>query len=629
MSTGRAQIGPPVITVAYPKDSARLGASDSTFIFGQVIPRCSLFINGQSVPVYRNGTFVAFLPLTPGPFTFNLAASKGPDTTFKQVLVFVPEPVTTPSPETLRIAGGLRPSDDLELRAGDVLTVAFRGTPGCQAFFRIDGLTDALPMAEAGAVVESSATESVFQAHLADTVRPVRGFYRGAYQIQPADSIDTARIIVTLVRSPVTADAAEFAALIRDTTLIRIEAVAHGTPDTLCFSFCVRDTAPGRISIRRSAVPQVVELTDSIQILRTGPGQGFLATFQPQGIKALYTGRSGQWVRLKLAEGQEAWTSQDKIRFLPPGTPPPTSTVTLIRVFEEARAVRIELPLSEKLPFRVDEELDPPQQRLTVYGLTSAVDWIRQYLESDLVRLVSWEQPQKGVFRLTCELKPGQLWGYDVSYEKNTLVWVINKQPAWLGRLKGLVFTIDPGHSADQGALGPTGLEERQANLWLAIKVADLLRKKGATVVMTRTGMEDVPLMERPKIAKKAGTHIYLSIHNNALPDGVNPFFNNGTSVYYYHPHSRALAEAIHKRMVAGTGLPDFGLYYANFAVDRPTQYLAVLVECAFMMIPEQEEKLRSEAFQEKVASLIVAGVEDFLLSVKKKPQTKAPESPR
>ena len=36
-----------------------------------------------------------------------------------------------------------------------------------------------------------------------------------------------------------------------------------------------------------------------------------------------------------------------------------------------------------------------------------------------------------------------------------------------------------------------------------------------------------------------------MSIHNNALPDGVNPFLNNGTSVLYYHPQSRELAEAV------------------------------------------------------------------------------------
>ena len=77
MATGYAQSGPPVITVAYPKDSARLGASDSTFIFGQVTPRCSLFINETFVPLYRNGAFLAFLPLTPGPFTSISPRAKG------------------------------------------------------------------------------------------------------------------------------------------------------------------------------------------------------------------------------------------------------------------------------------------------------------------------------------------------------------------------------------------------------------------------------------------------------------------------------------------------------------------------------------------------------------------------
>ena len=41
-----------------------------------------------------------------------------------------------------------------------------------------------------------------------------------------------------------------------------------------------------------------------------------------------------------------------------------------------------------------------------------------------------------------------------------------------------------------------------------------------------------------------------VSIHNNALPDGVNPFTNNGTSVYYNQPRSVPLARAIQAALV-------------------------------------------------------------------------------
>jgi N-acetylmuramoyl-L-alanine amidase len=59
--------------------------------------------------------------------------------------------------------------------------------------------------------------------------------------------------------------------------------------------------------------------------------------------------------------------------------------------------------------------------------------------------------------------------------------------------------------------------------------------------------------------------------------------------------------------------LPDFGIYYANLALCRPTQMPAVLTEEAFMMIPEQEMMLARPEFQQKCARAIFKGLERFL----------------
>ena len=138
-------------------------------------------------------------------------------------------------------------------------------------------------------------------------------------------------------------------------------------------------------------------------------------------------------------------------------------------------------------------------------------------------------------------------------------------------------------------------------------------------MVMTRGDTSHVALYDRPSIAKSNDADLFISIHNNALPDGVNPFTNNGTSIYYYHPHSINLARSIHGEMLKATKLPDHGLYYGNLAVNRPTQYPAVLVECAFMIIPEQEEMLKTDRFRKRVANAITKGIEVFLKDFEKK----------
>ena len=161
----------------------------------------------------------------------------------------------------------------------------------------------------------------------------------------------------------------------------------------------------------------------------------------------------------------------------------------------------------------------------------------------------------------------------------------------------------------DLGFLEPIG----RWSLGIALAFREKLQSKNVRVIMTRDDSSHVPLYDRPAIAKINDADLFISIHNNAVPDGVNPFTNHGTSSYYYHPHSIDLARAIHAEMIEATRLPDFGLFHGNLAVNRPTQYPAVLVECAFQIIPEHEAMLKTDDFRKRVARAIVTGIEKFL----------------
>jgi N-acetylmuramoyl-L-alanine amidase len=173
---------------------------------------------------------------------------------------------------------------------------------------------------------------------------------------------------------------------------------------------------------------------------------------------------------------------------------------------------------------------------------------------------------------------------------------------------------VDPGHNPDSGAVGPTGLEEREANLEIALELARILDRRGAEVVLTRaTADSALGLYDRTNLAIAARGELFVSVHNNALPDGVNPLLNNGTSVLYYHPQSRRLAEAIQEELLPRTGLPDRGVWHQNVAVLRMNEMPSVLVESAFMMIPEQEAALRTPEFRHRIAEGVAEGIERFL----------------
>jgi N-acetylmuramoyl-L-alanine amidase len=282
----------PQISVIYPKEGAQIGASDSTFIFGSVTPESKLTINGFNVKVHPNGAFLAFLPLKPSEFVFELIASNEAGISTKRVGVKVPEPIfSVPEDSFCIVKGSLSPKKDMILTAGDVLEVTFRGTPNCKASFSIKNLISDIPMTEAPPKTQRYWGKEVLGEGLMPQEFLVKGVYTGSYIIKGTDKIDSARIVFKLSKKSGEKTAS------------------------------ITDSSQGRITIRQDQIPQIVEFVGSSVIARSGPKLGYLLLYQPSGIRAVATGRIGEWVRLKLAEGENAWVHQDSIKYLPLGTP--------------------------------------------------------------------------------------------------------------------------------------------------------------------------------------------------------------------------------------------------------------------------------------------------------------------
>ncbi|MCJ7498323.1 MAG: N-acetylmuramoyl-L-alanine amidase [candidate division Zixibacteria bacterium] len=591
---------PPMIKVVYPNEGREITSSDSTFIFGSVTPGSDLKINGQNVKVYKNGAYLAYLPLKPGDFVFELIASNQNGISTKKVTVKVPFPLRATPEDTLHIeSSGKAPSFDLVLNPGDIIQTSFKGTPNCSAFFYIQGLTSPLPMIEPYKSNPVFWGEGVFGKWETEDSILQDGIYTGLYKIKPSDKIENGKIVFEIFKIIENPDS--------------FYSPAEAFYDKEKGLVCLVDSAPGKITIKEEEIPQIVELRDSSSIIRTGPGLGYLLLYQPQGIRFVVSGRNGNWVRLNLADNIEGWVKEEALNFLPAGIPVPESNIKFIRSETLGDRTRIKISLSQKLPYEVQQEISPPVLILKIYGGNSDTDWIRYDLKDEIIQQIKWEQIQNKVFQLKVYLKQRRFWGYDIYYKDNELCLELRKEPEVKLKLKGLKVCIDPGHSPESGAVGPTGLEERVVNLEIVLKLKKILEINGAEVILTRYGMEGVGIYERPKKAVDNNCHILISIHNNALPDGVNPFLNNGVSTYYYHPQSLELARAIQKELAKKLQIPDQGLYYANFALTRPYQFLSVLVECAFIIYPEQEELLRNEVFQKKCALSIYQGILNYI----------------
>ncbi len=578
--SGRLSAQEPRITVVYPREAQAVTATDSAFILGNVTPGSKLWINGEPATVYPNGAFLAFLPVQPGDFTFSCRAALGQDTALAERRVEVPPQPACFSPDSLAAdTTDVAPSDSVWMRPGETLEVGIRGTPGCRAYFDIEGLAWSLPMAEKGTRTWSG-KEAVFgDAAMEESASA--GFYTGVYRMQPWDRAEAATVRIFLIR---------------------------GT-DTL------KTEAPGRVTVAPAPVPVIGELTEETVI--ASPAQDLAYTwFLPGGTKLEVAGRAGGWAHARLGGVQDAWIPEGSYRPLPAGTPLPREIIRLVKKTVSGNTVLISIPMNDRIPFHVRQKTDPPSLVLTLYGAWSGTDWIPGDSVDPVVEGIAWRQAQDGVYELELELSQKQQWGYTAGYNGTTLSIAIKARPPvakWPhSPLRGRVICLDPGHRPGSGAVGPTGLEEQALNMDVALELKEMLERKGTQVVMTRDPGEEILLSARPRLAAVVDADVLVSIHFNAVPDGVNPFRRTGSSTYYYHPMSRRLAQLIHGEVLKELGLPDFGLYYANLAVCRSTETVAVLTEEAFIIHPEQEALLSQPAYQKRCAKAIFKGLERF-----------------
>jgi N-acetylmuramoyl-L-alanine amidase len=370
----------------------------------------------------------------------------------------------------------------------------------------------------------------------------------------------------------------------------------------------------------------VVEIATGPINLRTGPSIGSekmsYDLFLPQGVKMLKNGRSGEELRVKIAENLSLWTESKNLKELEKSVPAPKNIIGSLHTENKNRSALVFFEILEKIPYRVSISEDLKKVTLTLYGAVSNIDRIHYDPAGDSrIRNIRWKQIEDGALEIECDLK-SKVWGTDVRYDGGRMVVEIIFAPAFKEGLKGILVAVDPGHSPQggDGAVSPKGIQEYEVNFQIAKRLKTRLEKAGAKVFLTKDAGEIVPLIERGKRAWERKADIFISIHANALSDGTDYSDRGGFSVYYFQPQSVGLGEAVHAAYRRKFHLQDEGLFYGNLAVCRVTQMPSILTESAYLMLPEEEEILTSPAFQSKVSDAITEGLSQFVRQWKERP---------
>ncbi|MGD1909149.1 MAG: N-acetylmuramoyl-L-alanine amidase, partial [Leptolyngbyaceae cyanobacterium] len=181
--------------------------------------------------------------------------------------------------------------------------------------------------------------------------------------------------------------------------------------------------------------------------------------------------------------------------------------------------------------------------------------------------------------------------------------------------LRGITILLDPGHGSenDLGARGPNGYPEKDVALIISQRLRTALEARGATVVMTREGDDDLYPRDRVDIINQVEPTLAFSIHYNALPDAGDAINTAGIGTFWYHPQAQGLSIFLHDYLTSVLDRPAYGVYWNNLALTRPTVAPAVLLELGFMINPQEFEWIIDPEAQQQLAQVLADGIEAWV----------------
>lgn len=223
--------------------------------------------------------------------------------------------------------------------------------------------------------------------------------------------------------------------------------------------------------------------------------------------------------------------------------------------------------------------------------------------------------------------------------------------------LHAYTILIDPGHGGEEDGAVAENVKEKDIALSIAKKIFDLLQNNGHRVFLTRSVDRAVSLPERAAIAEKTKADLFISVHINSSPENGAV----GFETYYLDNHndvaikkvektenfqpqgeetivqqilvdlvveqtvktSKPLAFSIHSKIKEQVGrkygIPSRGVKPGLFFVLALSKRPGVLLEVGFISTLKERIRMMNPKFQEDYARAVVAGIEGYIRSQKKK----------
>jgi N-acetylmuramoyl-L-alanine amidase len=225
-----------------------------------------------------------------------------------------------------------------------------------------------------------------------------------------------------------------------------------------------------------------------------------------------------------------------------------------------------------------------------------------------------------------------------------------------MGANKVNTIVLDPGHGGkDPGAIGKKGLMEKDVVLDIAKRLKKLLVEKAdKKVYLTREDDTFIRLDQRPAIASGKGADLFISIHVNSNTKrssrGIETYTLNFSSDKWAaktaarenmasensisglektlrdllaqgnNEISLELAHSVQKQLVKTlktdySKIDDLGVKGAPFIVLMNSRVASILAEVSFISNPDEEKRLRTPEYRQKIAEGLYEGIKRYISS--------------
>lgn len=183
-------------------------------------------------------------------------------------------------------------------------------------------------------------------------------------------------------------------------------------------------------------------------------------------------------------------------------------------------------------------------------------------------------------------------------------------QAQYASSLAEATIVIDAGHGGhDPGAVAKTGFTESEVALSTSLRLAEILERSGANVILTRSDDSFVTLNDRVYYAHRARADAFISIHYDALEI---PNTMSGTTTYYYSESERDLADIINTKLTQQGPLKNNGVRHGNYSVLRNNAQPSILLELGYLDNDHDITIVNTPGYQQTIAEAIHQGLGEY-----------------